>query len=49
MVRDEAGSELGDEEQEFSFDINVENQRGDFLPVPIDPDGSNLGPPLGPP
>jgi hypothetical protein len=50
MVSSEAGSPLGDDEaQAFNFAILVENERGQFTDVPIDPDGNNMGPPIGPP
>jgi hypothetical protein len=50
MARSEAGAPLGgDEAQAFNFAILVEKERGQFRDVPIDPDGNNLGPPVGPP
>ncbi|HST35081.1 MAG TPA: hypothetical protein VLK25_00415 [Allosphingosinicella sp.] len=49
MARSEAGDMLGeDEEQAFNFILLLE-QGGRFMPVPVDPDGNNLGPPLPPP
>jgi hypothetical protein len=59
MSRNEEGDDLGNgKEEKFVFGVNVQRLkkvRGkrkfvpEFFHVPIDPDGTNLGPPLGPP
>jgi len=52
MKADPDGGTLGEATQAFKFNLNFTAafaEGGDSIPITIDPDGSNEGPPIGPP
>jgi hypothetical protein len=53
MKADQNGATIGDTSQVFKFNLNLNaafaEGDGIGLPITIDPDGTNVGPPIGPP